>query len=70
MITDLEQSGYTIIPDALPPDGVAAVRGAMAPYFADGPHGRNDFEGFHTKRVYSLVAKSRCATHVIPVAQR
>jgi ectoine hydroxylase-related dioxygenase (phytanoyl-CoA dioxygenase family) len=61
----LETDGYTIIHDALDASGRQAVRDALAPYFAEGPHGRNDFEGFSTKRIYSLVAKTRVFDRMI-----
>ncbi|MFT3811281.1 MAG: phytanoyl-CoA dioxygenase family protein [Micropepsaceae bacterium] len=52
----LRRDGFTIIPDFLDSEGVAAVRAALAPYL--GSHsGRNGFEGFSTERVYTLVAR-------------
>lgn len=52
------EQGYTVIGDFLDPGTVAAVREGLAPYL--GSHqGRNDFEGFRTERVYTLVARSR-----------
>ncbi|MHB8466957.1 MAG: phytanoyl-CoA dioxygenase family protein [Acidimicrobiales bacterium] len=63
--TSLERDGYTTIEDALTPAEVAEVRAALAPHLADGPRGRNDFEGFDTQRVYCLVAKSRAFDRLI-----
>lgn len=52
------EQGYTVIGDFLDSGTVAAVREGLAPYL--GSHqGRNDFEGFRTERVYTLVARSR-----------
>ncbi|MGH8454780.1 MAG: phytanoyl-CoA dioxygenase family protein [Nevskiales bacterium] len=52
----LDQRGYTIIPDFLSPVDLQAVRAGLAPYL--GLHqGRNDFEGYKTERVYTLVAR-------------
>jgi len=53
----LRQEGYTIIPDFLSPEGVRAVREGLKPYL--GSHqGRNNFEGYKTERVYTLVARA------------
>jgi ectoine hydroxylase-related dioxygenase (phytanoyl-CoA dioxygenase family) len=54
----LASDGYTVIPDFLSPDQVAKVRAALAPHLG-GHSGRNDFEGFDTERVYTLVARGR-----------
>lgn len=54
----LETDGFTVIADFLTPAGVAAVRKALAPHL--GSHsGRNNFEGFATERVYTLVARGK-----------
>ena len=47
------------------PTSSAAVREALAPHLADGPYGRNEFEGFETQRVYSLPVKSRAFDRLI-----
>jgi ectoine hydroxylase-related dioxygenase (phytanoyl-CoA dioxygenase family) len=55
---EMREQGYTIIPDFMDPDTVAAFRQALTPLL--GHHrGRNDFEGFETERVYTLVARGR-----------
>jgi ectoine hydroxylase-related dioxygenase (phytanoyl-CoA dioxygenase family) len=52
----LEQNGYTIIPDFLSRVDLDAVRAGLKPFL--GTHtGRNNFEGFKTERVYTLVAR-------------
>jgi ectoine hydroxylase-related dioxygenase (phytanoyl-CoA dioxygenase family) len=43
----------------LSPAGVASVRAALDPLVAAVPTGRNAFEGHRTRRVYSLLAKTR-----------
>jgi ectoine hydroxylase-related dioxygenase (phytanoyl-CoA dioxygenase family) len=54
----LEAQGYTIIPDLLSAADLRAVRDGLAPFL--GTHrGRNNFEGFRTERVYTLVARGR-----------
>jgi ectoine hydroxylase-related dioxygenase (phytanoyl-CoA dioxygenase family) len=52
----LNENGYTIIPDFLTPADLHAVRAGLDPYL--GQHqGRNNFEGYKTERVYTLVAR-------------
>src|SRR6185436_4446661 len=54
----IEEDGYTIIEDFLTAEDLAEVRRVLAFYL--GTHrGRNDFEGFRTERVYTLVARGR-----------
>jgi ectoine hydroxylase-related dioxygenase (phytanoyl-CoA dioxygenase family) len=53
----IERQGYTIIEDFLDAGTLAEVREGLAPYL--GAHqGRNDFEGYKTERVYTLVARA------------
>ena len=50
--------GYVIVPEVLSTDECATIKEALAP-FVDGSHpGRNDFEGFHSERVYKLISRS------------
>jgi ectoine hydroxylase-related dioxygenase (phytanoyl-CoA dioxygenase family) len=52
----IQRDGYTIIKDFLDPGTIAEVRSALAPHL--GAHqGRNNFEGYQTERVYTLVAR-------------
>jgi ectoine hydroxylase-related dioxygenase (phytanoyl-CoA dioxygenase family) len=55
---ELRQQGFTVIPDFMDAATMAAVRQTLAPY-RDRHHGRNDFEGFKTERVYTLVARGK-----------
>ena len=61
----VEDQGYAVLENALSADEIEAVREGLAPYLGHGPFGRNDFEGFRTKRVYSLPAKSRAFDRLI-----
>jgi ectoine hydroxylase-related dioxygenase (phytanoyl-CoA dioxygenase family) len=54
----LATDGFAIIPDFLSAGQVGRVRQALAPHLG-GHSGRNDFEGFDTERVYTLVARGR-----------
>ena len=51
-----DRDGYIIFHNVMTPDQVASVRCALSPHLTK--TGRNDFEGFKSNRVYSLVAKS------------
>src|SRR4051812_23214501 len=57
--SQLSDVGYAVVPDVLNADEIRTVRRVLAPHLARGPRGRNPFEGYETKRVYCLVAKSR-----------
>ncbi len=54
---EIRRQGYTIIPDFMDAGTLAAVRAGLAP-FQGSHHGRNDFEGFLTERIYTLVARA------------
>jgi ectoine hydroxylase-related dioxygenase (phytanoyl-CoA dioxygenase family) len=49
--------GFVILRDVLDVDEVDALRVALQPYLDLGTHGRNNFEGERTQRVYSLVGR-------------
>lgn len=52
------EDGYVILPEVLGADDCSAIKDALEPY-VDGTYpGRNDFEGFHSERVYSLISRS------------
>jgi ectoine hydroxylase-related dioxygenase (phytanoyl-CoA dioxygenase family) len=55
---EFDRRGYLIFERALPPDRVAEIRTALAPFLERDLTGRNDFEGLKTNRVYALLAKS------------
>lgn len=55
---EIREQGFTIIPDFMDADTIAAIRDGLAPY-QDTHRGRNDFEGFRTERVYTLVARAK-----------
>lgn len=54
----MQRDGYTLIEDFMDADALAQVRAGLAPHL--GAHrGRNDFEGFRTERVYTLVGRGK-----------
>lgn len=59
VVAGLEEVGYAIVEAVLPRDEVGSIRAEMRRLLDETPYGRNDFEGFGTKRVYALFAKTR-----------
>jgi len=55
----LDEHGYALVEGVLPPGEVEDRLAALADLFAATPTGRNFFEGFRTRRVYALFAKTR-----------
>jgi ectoine hydroxylase-related dioxygenase (phytanoyl-CoA dioxygenase family) len=66
-----EEQGYILFKDVMDAPAVQQVRDALTPFLT--VTGRNDFEGFKTNRVYSLLAKapevfSPMVTHPLALA--
>ncbi len=63
----LDRDGYAIVERLLAPDEAKAKRAELTRILDETPTGRNDFEGFKTRRIYALFAKTRAfdgpATH-------
>jgi ectoine hydroxylase-related dioxygenase (phytanoyl-CoA dioxygenase family) len=59
VLADLDQDGYAVAERLLPADEAATVRTGLTDVLAQTPTGRNDFEGFSTRRIYALFAKTR-----------
>jgi ectoine hydroxylase-related dioxygenase (phytanoyl-CoA dioxygenase family) len=55
-LEQLQQEGFTILPDILSAEQVQLLRRELEPHL--GPFGRNPFEGERTQRVYALLAKA------------
>ena len=60
---EVRAQGFTVIADFMDAETIQAVRDALAPY-EDSHHGRNDFEGLRTERVYTLVARGKVFEHL------
>jgi len=56
-IRTLHEQGYLVIPDLLDERELREIRGELAPHLQRRLPGRNNFEGFETERVYTLVAR-------------
>jgi len=59
VVAVLGRDGYAIVEGILSPDETAAARTDLRRVLASTPRGRNTFEGFSTRRVYALFAKTR-----------
>jgi ectoine hydroxylase-related dioxygenase (phytanoyl-CoA dioxygenase family) len=57
-LASLRTDGYTVIERVISPALVAEIKNALAPWLKGELFGRNDFEGFHSERVYALLAKA------------
>lgn len=55
----LDQAGYVILERYLDPQDVAEKKLDLNRVLATLPTGRNEFEGFSTRRIYALFAKTR-----------
>jgi ectoine hydroxylase-related dioxygenase (phytanoyl-CoA dioxygenase family) len=66
----LLRDGYAIVEGVLGADELGRAREELARVLARTPKGRNDFEGFATRRVYALFKKTRAfdAAAVHPLA--
>jgi ectoine hydroxylase-related dioxygenase (phytanoyl-CoA dioxygenase family) len=59
VVAALDADGHAIVERLLDPATSAAIRAELARLLTDVPVGRNFFEGFHTRRLYALFAKTR-----------
>jgi ectoine hydroxylase-related dioxygenase (phytanoyl-CoA dioxygenase family) len=55
----LDEAGAAVIEGYVSPEKVAALKAELAPHREATPMGRNDFEGFASRRVYGLFGKTR-----------
>ncbi len=55
----LDADGYAIVADVLPSADALAIGTELRQLLDGVPTGRNPFEGFHTRRLYALFAKTR-----------
>ena len=58
ILADMESRGYAIVEGMLDSGGRQAVREALARH-RTGLRGRNDFEGYESERIYSLLARGQ-----------
>ncbi len=68
---EFDEQGFVILPCVLDSEEVAALRAAIEPHFQH--TGRNNFEGFHSNRVYALLSKApeligKLVCHPLPLS--
>jgi hypothetical protein len=56
LLGEVRENGYVIIPELVSRATMAEIKTTMAPFLEH--DGRNEFEGFKTRRVYSVMEKS------------
>ena len=62
----LDADGYVVLERAVGDDVLERIRDELDPYLGnDALHGRNDFEGFATNRVYALLAKAPSVAELV-----
>jgi ectoine hydroxylase-related dioxygenase (phytanoyl-CoA dioxygenase family) len=59
------EDGYEVIEDAIAPETIARLRAELSPYLQGRRMGRNDFEGYRSERVYSLLAKAPSVAELV-----
>jgi ectoine hydroxylase-related dioxygenase (phytanoyl-CoA dioxygenase family) len=59
VVSDLDRDGYAVAPSLLSADEAARVRTGLREVLDRTPTGRNGFEGYRTRRIYALFAKTR-----------
>ncbi|MDQ1696875.1 MAG: hypothetical protein QOJ03_2228 [Frankiaceae bacterium] len=59
VVADLDRQGYAVVEHLLSEADATAVRAGLRDVIDHTPTGRNDFEGYLTRRIYALFAKSR-----------
>lgn len=62
VLGDLDRDGYAIVERLVDP---VPIKAELDRILATTPHGRNDFEGFSTRRAYGLLAKTRALDDLI-----
>ena len=62
---NLEEHGFVLVRDAIGPATIASLRREFAPYLQGELMGRNDFEGYRSERVYSLLAKAPTVAELV-----
>ena len=65
LLEDLDRDGFAIREGVLDPAALAQLRASLDPLLDETPTGRNPFEGFKTKRVYSPLAKTRALDDLV-----
>ena len=59
VLAELDTRGYCVVENLLSPEEAAEKRAELTAVLDRTPTGRNEFEGYNTRRVYALFAKTR-----------
>ncbi|MEO7391544.1 MAG: phytanoyl-CoA dioxygenase family protein [Ramlibacter sp.] len=63
-LEELEAQGFTVIEDFLSTAWIQRIRAGLAPHLRS-HSGRNNFEGFRTERVYTLVGRGKVFEEIV-----
>jgi ectoine hydroxylase-related dioxygenase (phytanoyl-CoA dioxygenase family) len=64
-IAAIRDQGFVILENQIDAAAVTRIRAELEPYLDSQHMGRNDFEGFHSERVYALLAKAPSVAAII-----
>jgi ectoine hydroxylase-related dioxygenase (phytanoyl-CoA dioxygenase family) len=64
VVAAMDRDGYCVVEHVLPAAHVADIKADLERLLEDVPYGRNEFEGYQTKRLYNLFAKTRALDDV------
>ena len=56
LLSEIQRNGYVIIPELLPRQTMTELKAEVLPLLTH--DGRNEFEGFKTRRIYSVIEKT------------
>ncbi len=59
VVEALKEDGFALVERFIDAERTTQIRNELTDVLARTPEGRNDFEGFSTRRIYALVAKTR-----------
>jgi ectoine hydroxylase-related dioxygenase (phytanoyl-CoA dioxygenase family) len=59
VMANLDRDGYAIVEGIMSRDEAETIREELTAVADAIPHGRNSFEGYHTRRIYALFRKTR-----------
>ncbi len=65
LVEAIQRDGFVVVPDLLARREVEEIKASLAPWLRGELMGRNDFEGFHSERVYALLAKAPPVARII-----
>jgi ectoine hydroxylase-related dioxygenase (phytanoyl-CoA dioxygenase family) len=63
LISTVQEDGYVILPNLLSPEEIAAIREEADPLLEH--DGRTEFEGYKTRRIYSVIEKTLSCNPVV-----